>query len=121
MVKVNPTCGVPQAEPVGRRQREGNGPDLSRRPGDPRGEGETAMASDRIMEQIEHVVLLMLENRSLDNVLGWLYETGRPARVVPEGSPAEFNGVAGHDLFNDYQGPKPIGRGSCRVRAAQDV
>lgn len=64
------------------------------------------MASDRIMEQIEHVVLLMLENRSLDNVLGWLYETGMPARVVPEGSSSNFNGVAGHDLFNEYKGTK---------------
>jgi phospholipase C len=58
----------------------------------------------RIMTNIEHVVVLMLENRSLDNVLGWLYGVGeKPARVVPDGSSASFNGVAGKNLFNEYQ------------------
>ena len=31
------------------------------------------------MEQIEHVVVLMLENRSFDSLLGWLYEDPRCA------------------------------------------
>lgn len=33
--------------------------------------------------QIEHVVYVMFENRSLDNVLGWLYEAGPPKNMVP--------------------------------------
>src|ERR1700686_2984626 len=37
-----------------------------------------------IMNKIEHVVLLMLENRSFDSMLGWLYEKGEPAKYVPE-------------------------------------
>ena len=31
-------------------------------------------SSDKIMEGIEHVVVVMMENRSFDNVLGWLYK-----------------------------------------------
>ena len=31
------------------------------------------MLSNDIMSQIDHVVYLMLENRSFDNVVGWLY------------------------------------------------
>lgn len=40
---------------------------------------------DRILPRIEHVVVLMLENRSLDNLLGWLYadQENRPAHNVP--------------------------------------
>lgn len=34
------------------------------------------------MADIEHIVYLMLENRSLDNVLGWLYDDDEPHRVV---------------------------------------
>lgn len=34
------------------------------------------------MADIEHIVYLMLENRSLDNVLGWLYERGETQHVV---------------------------------------
>lgn len=73
------------------------------------------MTSKSIMQQIEHVVLLMLENRSLDNLLGWLYEAGAPARVVPAGSSASFDGVAGRDLFNMYKSTKlPVLRGTER-------
>lgn len=34
------------------------------------------------MAEIEHIVHLMLENRSLDNVLGWLYEGDEAHRVI---------------------------------------
>lgn len=40
------------------------------------------------MEKIEHIVYLMLENRSLDNVLGWLYKGKECANTwgaVPKG------------------------------------
>jgi phospholipase C len=42
---------------------------------------------------IRHIVYLMLENRSLDNVLGWLYEHDSPAQVLPEGSCPQFDGL----------------------------
>src|SRR6185295_16472110 len=32
-------------------------------------------------DKIEHVVMLMLENRSLDNVLGWLYADDEPSHI----------------------------------------
>lgn len=51
------------------------------------------------MQQIEHVVLVMLENRSLDNVLGYLYGANeRPKHVYPPGSPPAFDGLAGKDF-----------------------
>ena len=51
------------------------------------------------LERIEHVVVLMLENRSFDNLLGWLYDPANPApfNQVP---PANFEGVYGKDLSN---------------------
>lgn len=52
------------------------------------------------MEKIEHVVLFMLENRSLDSLLGWLYEEGQPALTIPPTPPGEraFDGLQGLDL-----------------------
>jgi phospholipase C len=36
------------------------------------------------MDKIEHVVLLMMENRSFDSLLGWLYDDKRPpAKHIP--------------------------------------
>jgi phospholipase C len=32
------------------------------------------------LKKIEHIVVLMMENRSFDNVFGWLYD---PANPVP--------------------------------------
>ncbi len=54
------------------------------------------------MKRIEHVVLVMLENRSFDSLLGWLYadETGGPALNIPEPAPGarRFEGLQGLDL-----------------------
>jgi phospholipase C len=36
-----------------------------------------------VLSQIDTVVYLMLENRSLDNLLGWLYENETPNNVIP--------------------------------------
>ncbi len=36
-----------------------------------------------ILSQIDTVVYLMLENRSLDNLLGWLYADDKPKNMVP--------------------------------------
>lgn len=42
------------------------------------------------MEKIEHVVLLMMENRSFDCVLGWLYDDKKhPAKHIPPPKPGE--------------------------------
>ena len=55
-----------------------------------------------VMDQIETVVFLMLENRSLDNVLGWLYKESMPAMVYPPGSSASFDGIP-PDAENSYR------------------
>jgi phospholipase C len=44
-------------------------------------------------EKIDHVVLLMLENRSLDNVLGWLYAGDKPARFVGADQTPQYYGL----------------------------
>ncbi|WP_173002972.1 alkaline phosphatase family protein [Chitinophaga sp. SYP-B3965] len=48
------------------------------------------------MPQIKHVVHLMLENRSLDNVLGWLYaDTNNrpPVNLIDVQNPPVYNGL----------------------------
>ena len=50
------------------------------------------------MSHIEHMVVLMLENRSFDNLLGWLYGPGNPpARVIGArtGEPSFFGLTTG--------------------------
>lgn len=56
----------------------------------------------RIMQQIEHIVLLMLENRSLDNVTGWLYSGTKPSYIRPPDSSADFDGLIKKKFFNSY-------------------
>jgi phospholipase C len=56
---------------------------------------------------VDHLVVLVLENRSFDNLFGYLYELDRPARFLGRGEPA-FRGVAGReDLWNDDGGSPP--------------
>src|SRR5215213_6492733 len=47
----------------------------------------------RPMQQIEHVIHLMLENRSLDNVLGWLYEKDSPLYFYPSTNRNPYAGL----------------------------
>jgi len=56
------------------------------------------------MDKVEHVVLLMMENRSFDSLLGWLYEKGAPAKNVPALQPQErpYHGLQGLNL-QDYE------------------
>lgn len=52
---------------------------------------------NRRLSSFDHVVVLMLENRSFDNLLGYMYPDN-----VPYNAPAgkEFNGVSGKPLYN---------------------
>jgi len=54
------------------------------------------------MENIEHVVVVMFENRSFDNLLGWLYdnETNPPKLNIPAQDPPTFNGLTEKTFFN---------------------
>ncbi len=78
------------------------------------------MAADsNSLSKIEHIVVVMFENRSFDNLLGWLYdpENDPPYNIVPE----NFEGLSGKKLSNtlpngrvvpagksfDARGPQP--------------
>jgi phospholipase C len=45
------------------------------------------------MENIEHIVVLMLENRTFDNMLGWLYEDEAPEHFIPATSGPPYRGL----------------------------
>ena len=50
------------------------------------------------MSQIEHAVVLILENRSFDSMLEWLYEEDTPV-IIPPGAPDDgFRGLHSIDL-----------------------
>lgn len=62
------------------------------------------------LNKIDHIVVLMMENRSFDNVLGLLYEKDQPPRGQT------FDGVAGKNLSNPRSIPPdgnsvPVGKG----------
>ena len=57
---------------------------------------------------IEHIVYLMLENRSLDHLLGWLYKPDEKYKIIPEPEPGStnilFNGLYTGKYSNTYKG-----------------
>src|SRR5262249_46354298 len=53
-----------------------------------------------LLDTFDHVVVLMLENRSFDNLLGYLYSEQYP---VPAGE--QFEGVDGKRLSNPIPAP----------------
>jgi phospholipase C len=58
------------------------------------------MTEGKRMNDIEHVVVLMMENRSFDSMLGWLYEKEAPERNIPALKAGEraYEGLQGLDL-----------------------
>ena len=54
------------------------------------------------MQNIEHVVVVMLENRSLDNLLGWLYsdQQNHPPGNIPSSSTPTYEGLRERTFFN---------------------
>jgi phospholipase C len=50
-------------------------------------------AANPVMPQIRNVVHLMLENRSLDNLLGWLYANSAPRNFYPSSNTAPYDGL----------------------------
>src|SRR5262245_20688910 len=76
----------------------------------------------RFMNQIEHVVLVMLENRSFDSLLGWLYETDQPARIIPAGSSPSYDGLNTGTYSNQYKGRTiPVTRGTLQAHQPMRV
>jgi phospholipase C len=78
------------------------------------GSAEQTFAAARVaasgLSGIEHVVVLMLENRSFDNVIGWLYDPANapPFDVVPGGQ--TYDGLSGKVLSNPV--PAALGGGT---------
>lgn len=72
------------------------------------------VSSGGILPQIQHVVVLMDENRSLDNLLGWVYGSASPSQFLPSGSPASYNGLAA----NEYSNSDPNVNGGAAVYAS---
>jgi len=60
------------------------------------------------MKGIKHIVYLMLENRSLDQLLGWLYDEKNPPKVnVPEQTTPDYYGLKQNTFYNlDKDGKK---------------
>jgi phospholipase C len=57
------------------------------------------------IENIEHVVVVMMENRSFDSLLGWLYDqNNRPAFNIPSQSPTTFDGLLANTYSNSFNG-----------------
>lgn len=42
---------------------------------------------------VDHIVVVMFENRSFDNLMGWLYQTLKPTQFIPAGSVPRYNGL----------------------------
>ena len=59
------------------------------------------------MSKIKHIIHLMLENRSFDNVLGWLYDDkNSPSHVISNSKQKEvaFYGLKEHTFYKRYDG-----------------
>jgi phospholipase C len=66
------------------------------------------------LNQIKHIVVLMMENRSFDNMLGWLYDPQNPPPYNQPPSVGSFEGLWGNTLTNpSVAGPLvPVGVGT---------
>jgi len=58
------------------------------------------------LNNIDHVVVLMMENRSLDNLLGWLYTDSQkgPLAYFPQGAGIPYDGLSPGKYFNQLDG-----------------
>jgi phospholipase C len=65
-------------------------------------------ARDSLLPQVKNIVFLMLENRSLDNVLGWLYAGSAPRHVFPNGSAAAYDGLVAGKFSNPDSNGSPV-------------
>lgn len=75
----------------------------------PRGLGEhddvRFSVASTVLPQVKHVVVLMMENRSLDNLLGWIYDGNNPPpHVLPAGSDPMYDGLATGTFSNTAPG-----------------
>lgn len=69
--------------------------------------------SPAILPGIDHIVVVMLENRSFDSTLGWLYDGDHPRQWIPPGGPFQFRGLT-DALLPQLANPLTIGGGPTR-------
>ncbi len=65
------------------------------------------------LKDIEHVVVVMMENRSFDNLLGWLYDnqTNPPPFNLPPQPVPTYAGLKANTYFNELNGRRlPVSR-----------
>ena len=64
--------------------------------------GKTSKNANRkILTEIEHMVVLMFENRSFDNIFGYLYGNGKePAHYIPSENQSPVDGLSGRHFEN---------------------
>ena len=73
---------------------------------------------DNPLSKIKHVIVLMLENRSFDNLFGYLYDSQNEAPFDKPQRNQSFEGVSGKDLTNPI--PAAFGGGVARVGECTD-
>ncbi len=58
------------------------------------------------LKDIEHIVVVMMENRSFDNLLGWLYDnqTNPPQFNIPDQPAPTFEGLKPNSCYNELNG-----------------
>jgi phospholipase C len=57
-----------------------------------------------MLDNIDYVVFLMLENRSFDSILGWLYKDERPSKFVGDDATPIYQGLQTGNYSNEYAG-----------------
>lgn len=81
-------------------------------------DGAWSLIQSSPRSNIEHIVVLMLENRSFDSMLGWLYEKNAPSLNIPPAAPADhYRGLNGVNL-NNFLNTADYGLSSPPVRGA---
>jgi phospholipase C len=85
--------------------------------------GPFASLTGRPIDMIEHVVVLMMENRSFDNLLGWMYDDVRnkPPRNIPASATPTFEGLAQKAFWNTREAAKHDASGVDRIYATRGV
>jgi phospholipase C len=59
------------------------------------------LGEPRSIDKIDHVFVLMLENRSFDNLLGWLYApSNKPPRNIPTTGQPTYDGLTENAFWN---------------------
>ena len=57
-----------------------------------------------MLNNIDHVVYLMLENRSFDSIVGWLYKDDQPSKFVGADTTPTYQGLQTGSYSNKYDG-----------------